>query len=401
MRRIFARALAVLLPLCLAGTVFAQEPQAGDFSDQRLEEIAAPIALYPDSLLMQVFMAATYPLEVIEADRWLRKQSLSGDALDEALKAQDWDASVKSLCTLPDVLSKMSENLDWTRDMGDAFLEHQSELLDAVQRLRGKAHDAGNLKTTQEQTVTVQQDQIIVIESANPEVIYVPTYSPTVVYGTWPYTTVYYAPLYAPPPPGYRALAFTAGVVVGAALWGNCNWGWGHSDVNINVNRYNNFNRNTNNNFRNVSDNRWQHNPEHRKGVNYRDRDTARRFGAGEGRDRVSRGEARGFDRSQGRSGGGQGALGNRAASGQGAQRNRSGAGRGSGASPRQTKPSRGSSSSSGRRNGGAYHGSRNPQADRAASRRGASSRGSAHRSSGGHRGASRGSGGRSGGRRR
>ena len=215
MRRIFARALVVLLPLCLAGTVFAQEPQAEDFSDQRLEEIAAPIALYPDSLLMQVFMAATYPLEVIEADRWLRKQSLSGDALDEALKAQDWDASVKSLCTLPDVLSKMSENLDWTRDMGDAFLEHQSELLDAVQRLRGKAHDAGNLKTTQEQTVTVQQDQIIVVESANPEVIYVPTYSPTVIYGTWPYTTVYYAPLYAPPPPGYRALAFTAGVVVG------------------------------------------------------------------------------------------------------------------------------------------------------------------------------------------
>ncbi len=399
MTRIFERALAALLPVCLAGTVVAQEPQAQQFSDQRLDEIAAPIALYPDSLLMQVFMAATYPLEVVEADRWLRKQSLSGDALDEALKGQDWDASVKSLCTLPDVLSKMSENLDWTRDMGDAFLANQSELLDAVQRLRGKAHETGHLKTTPEQTVTVQQDQIIVIESAQPDVIYVPTYSPTVVYGTWPYTTVYYAPLYTPPPPGYGALAFTTGVIVGAALWGNCNWRWGHSNVNINVNHYNTFNRNTNNNFTNVSDNRWQHQPEHRKGVNYRDRDTARRFGASEGRDRVSRGEARGFDRSQGRSGSGQGTLGSHAGTGQGSQRNRSGADRS--ASPRQNQPSRGSSSSSYRGSGGAYQGSRNPQADRAASQRGYSSRSSASRSSGGHRSASRGSGRRSGGRRR
>jgi len=399
MTRIFERALAALLLVCLAGTGFAQEPQAQQFNDQRLEEIAAPIALYPDSLLMQIFMAATYPLEVVEADRWLRKQSLSGDALDEALKSRDWDASVKSLCTLPDVLSKMSENLDWTRDMGDAFLASQSELLDAVQRLRGKARETGHLETTPEQTVTVQQDQLIVIKSSQPEVIYVPTYSPTIVYGTWPYTTVYYAPLYTPPPPGYGALAFTTGVIVGAALWGNCNWRWGHSNVNINVNHYNNFNRNTNNNFRNVSNNRWQHQPEHRKGVNYRDRDTARRFGASDGRDRVSRGEARGYDRSQGRSTTGQGTLGNRAGTSQGSQRNRSGADRS--ASARQNQPSRGSSSSSYRGSRGAYQGSRNPQADRAASQRGYSSRSRAGRSSGGHRSASRGSGGRSGGRRR
>ena len=401
MTRIIQCAVAALLPLWLAGTVFAQEPQEPEFNDQRLEEIAAPIALYPDSLLMQVFMAATYPLEVIEADRWLRKQTLSGDALEEALKDQDWDASVKSLCTLPDVLSNMSENLDWTRDMGDAFLADKTELLDAVQRLRGKAHETGHLETTPEQTVTVQQDQIIVIESSEPEVIYVPSYSPTVVYGTWPYTTVYYAPLYQPPPPGYGALAFTTGVIVGAALWGNCNWRWGHSNVNVNVNRYNNFNRNTNNNFRNVSDNRWQHKPEHRKGVNYRDRDTARRFGASEGRDRVSRGEARGYDRSQGRSGSGQGTLGSHSGTRQGTQGNRAGAGRD--ASPRQSQPSRASTSSSYRGSGGAYQGSRNPQADRAASQRGHSSRNSASRSYGGSRSGSSGrrSGGRSGGRRR
>ncbi len=274
MTRIFDRVLASLLLASLAGPVFAQGPEKPQFSEQQLEEIAAPIALYPDSLLMQIFMASTYPLEVIEADRWLRKQPLTGDALDAALKDQDWDPSVKSLCTLPDVLSKMSKNLDWTRDMGDAFLASQSDLLDAVQRLRGRASDAGNLETTKEQTVTVEPDKIIVIKSAQPDIVYVPTYSPTVVYGTWPYTTVYYAPLYQPPP-GYGALAFTTGVVVGAALWGNCNWGWGHSDVNINVNHYNSFDRTTNNNFTNVSNNNWQHDPDHRKGVNYRDQGTA------------------------------------------------------------------------------------------------------------------------------
>ncbi len=124
MRGIVTRALTILLPVCLAATVVAQDPKPEQFSDQRLEEIAAPIALYPDSVLMQIFMAATYPLEVVEAERWLKKQPLTGDALDKALKGQDWDPSIKSLCTLPTVLSKMSENLDWTRDMGDAFLAH-------------------------------------------------------------------------------------------------------------------------------------------------------------------------------------------------------------------------------------------------------------------------------------
>jgi len=384
MTRIFDRVLATVLLVSLAGPAFAQAPKAPQFSSQRLEEIAAPIALYPDSLLMQIFMAATYPLEIIEADRWLRKQPLSGDALAKALKDQDWDASVKSLCTLPDVLANMSKNLDWTRDMGDAFLASQSDLLDAVQRLRGKANEAGNLKTTKEQTVTVQEDKIIVIESAKTEVIYVPTYSPTVVYGTWPYTTVYYAPLYQPPPPGRTALAFTTGVIVGAALWGNCSWGWGHSNVNINVNHYNNFNRNTNNNFRNVSNNNWQHNADHRKGVNYRDQGTAQRFGASEGRDRVSRNEARGYDRSQGRSG---------------TSRNRSGTGRSG--SNRSGQTNRASNTSSRQNRGGAYQGSRSPRSDRAASQRGSSSRGHASRSSGRSRSGGRSSGGRSGGRRR
>ena len=121
----------------------------------------------------------------------------------------------------------MDENLDWTQDLGDAFLAQKTELMDTVQRMRGKAYDAGNLKTTEQQVVTQQADKIIVIQPANPEVIYVPTYSPTVVYGGWSYPTYYYPPMYYPPPYGYGAMAFTVGVVWGAAIWGGGQLGLG------------------------------------------------------------------------------------------------------------------------------------------------------------------------------
>ncbi len=405
MRRIPGIAAALVLAVSSAPAHGWQETDSPAFTDEQLEQIAAPVALYPDSLLMQVFMAATYPLEVVEADRWISKEKPSGSALDEALKAKDWDPSVKSLCALPDVLKRMSENLDWTRDMGDAFLEQQAQLLDAVQRLRDKAYAAGTLKTTPEQTVTVQPDKIIVIESAQPEVVYVPTYSPTVVYGTWPYPTTYYAPLYAPPPAGYGALAFATGIVVGAAIWGGCNWGWGHSDVNINVNRYNDFNRNTNNNFNRTNNNKWQHNAEHRKGVNYRDSQTAQRFGGAAGGDRVSRNDARGFDKGQGaggRGGAGGGALGSDGGArgkASGATREAGGGARGAGAGGTREAGggARGSGTSKG--SGGAFHGASNPSRDRAASSRGSSSRGSASRGSGSRSGggASRGGGSRGG----
>ena len=257
----------------------AAQEGSGAFSNEQLEQIVAPIALYPDSLLTQVMMASTYPLEVVEADRWM-KQNTEPQGLGargSALKDKNWDPRVKSLCTLPDVLKKMSENLDWTQDLGDAFLGQKTELMDAVQRMRGKAYDAGNLKTTEQQVVTQQPDKIIVIEQADPEVVYVPSYSPTVVYGGWSYPTYYYPPMYAPPAYGYGAMAFGVGMAVGAAIWGDCDWGWGHGDVDIDINHYNNFNRNTNVNWQNNqisnrSGNRssWQHDPSHRKGVNYR-----------------------------------------------------------------------------------------------------------------------------------
>jgi len=304
---LLAAMLLSIAPFCsipvLAQETTAAEPAAGSFSTEQLEQLVAPIALYPDSLLMQILMASTYPLEIVSAQRWVEKNpGLKDSALDEALKEQDWDASVKSLCTFPDLLTRMGDNLDWTQDLGDAFLEQKDELLDTVQHMRGKAYDAGNLQTTEQQVVTVEKEKIIVIQSPSPEVVYVPTYSPTVVYGPyWGYPTYYYPPLYVPPPPGYGLVTFSIGVAVGAAIWGNCHWGWGHHNVNINVNRYNNFNRNTNINANINNINRgsgqvgWQHNPSHRGGVNYKNPKVASQYGASTGSTRVSTKQARGW----------------------------------------------------------------------------------------------------------
>ena len=362
-------------------------PTDAKFDASHLEQIVAPIALYPDSLLMQILMASTYPLEVVEAARWVEANpKVTGDAIDAAIKKEDWDASVKSLCRLPDVLKKMNENLDWTRDMGDAFLGQQAELLDAVQRMRGKAQKEGHLKDTKEQTVTVQEDKTIIIKETNPEVIYVPSYNPTVVYGTsWP-PPYYYAPMYVYPP-GAAFFTFSVGFAMGAAMWGGCNWGWGHSDVDINVNNYNNFNRNTNINSGNTNlggnagnKANWQHNPEHRKGVNYKSKDTAQRYGGSGSGTRVSQADARGR---------GASASTRDAAGGRGGGSSRQGA-------------SAGTMQGGGRDS--AFSGAGSGSFDKAASNRGASSRGgysgssSASRSGASRGGASRGGGGRGGG---
>jgi hypothetical protein len=218
------------------------------------------------------------------------------------MEQQPWDASVKSLVAVPEVLAMMNEKIDWTQKLGDAFLAQQKDVMDAVQRLRGKAQQAGNLKNTQEQTIKTEAapagasaPQIIVIESSSPEVVYVPTYNPTVVYGAWPYPA--YPPYYYYPP-GYAAgaalFSFSVGVVVGGALWGNCNWGRG--DVDIDVNRYNNFTRNEINANRNTNA-KWQHNTEHRKGVGYRDTATQQKYGrSASQRGMQSREEFRGRD---------------------------------------------------------------------------------------------------------
>jgi uncharacterized protein DUF3300 len=272
-------------------------PGAKSFSQAELEQLLAPVALYPDSLLAQVLMASTYPLDIVMAERWVKANpSLKDQALQDALQQQPWDPSVKSLAVFPQVLAMMSEKLDWTQKLGDAFLAQQSDVMATAQRLRGKAVEQGALKDTKEQkivTETQNNQTIIKIEPANSEVVYVPTYNPTVVYGAWPYPA--YPPYYWYPPsyyypPGYVAggalLGFTAGVIIGGALWGNCNWGGGN--VNINVNRYNNFNRS------NISNGNWNHNANRRGAVPYRDRNVAQQYGRGRTGDAASRDAFRG-----------------------------------------------------------------------------------------------------------
>jgi hypothetical protein len=303
-----AVAFAVAASLVLDPLAFAQQPaatapppqgapaasgqqQAKTFTQQDLDELVAPIALYPDALLAQVLMAATYPLEIVEAARWQKQNaSLKDKALDDALQQQSWDPSVKSLTAVPQVLTMMNEKLDWTTKLGDAFLAQQEDILKTAQELRKKADAAGNLKSSKEMTVskaTENNVQVIKIESPQPETVYVPTYNPATVYGAWPYPA---PPPYYYYPPGYAygaGLAFATGVVVGAAIWGNCNWGG--NNVNVNVNKYNNFNKT------NISNGNWNHNVDHRKGAAYRDGATAQKYNrGGDARSAQSREQFRG-----------------------------------------------------------------------------------------------------------
>ncbi|MFW5394349.1 MAG: uncharacterized protein DUF3300 [Candidatus Accumulibacter regalis] len=283
-------------------------PAQQTFSQEDLDRLLAPIALYPDALLAQVLMASTYPLEVVEAARWAKANpKVTGKALEDAMVRQQWDPAVKSLTSVPEVLKQMNENLSWTQKLGDAFLAQQPAVMDTVQSLRAKADANGNLKTTEQQVVKTEtqgSQTIYVVESPKPDVVYVPTYNPSVVYGSWWYPTppyTVYPPAYVYPP----GLAFATGILVGAAIWGACNWGWGRGSVDINVNRYNSFNRT------NISNRNWNHNVQHRRGVAYRDQNVARQYNRGgnasaaqardnfRGRAESGRSELKGMDRSQ------------------------------------------------------------------------------------------------------
>ena len=285
----------LVLIIAVPPWAIAQETEAEttkSFKQEELDQMLAPIALYPDSLLAQVLMASTYPLEVVQADRWAQQnKELEGDALAEELEKQDWDPSVKSLVQFPDVLSMMGEKLDWTQKLGDAFLAQQEDVTNTVQNLRTKAKETGNLKTTQEQVVKVEKE-VIIIEPAKTEVVYVPVYNPTIVYGSWwwpHYPPYYYYPPYYPRPTLY---GFATGVAIGVAwgyAWGH--WNWHRHSVNININRNINYNKNINRDrYRQQYGDRegqWKHNPEHRKGVSYRDQKTAQQYNRAGSRDAV------------------------------------------------------------------------------------------------------------------
>lgn len=285
------KTISILVGLLIASALFADLPATAKESDtfkaEELDQMLAPIALYPDSLLAQVLMAATYPADVVEAAKWSKANTdQQGDAAVTAVEDQPWDPSVKSLVAFPQILATMEQDPDWVQNVGDAFLAQPDAVMDSVQRLRAAAHKAGNLETTEQQKVVVEeatqtQQSVIVIEPAEPQVVYVPTYNPTVVYGTWWYP--HYPPYYLPPPPGYvfgtalvSGIAFGIGIGITNSLWGGCNW---HSHrVDINVNRYNNININKqlNVNQKNVN---WNHNADNRRGVPYRDAKSRERYG--------------------------------------------------------------------------------------------------------------------------
>jgi hypothetical protein len=238
----------------------------------------APIALYPDPLLSQTLVASTYPLELMQLQQWLeRNKNLKDKDLTEAVSKQPWDPSIQAMAALPDVVKRLSDDIQWTTDLGNAFLAQQSDVMSAVQRMRQKAQNKGTLQSNQQQKVqteVVGENTVIIVEQADPQVVYVPSYDPMYAYGEpfYPYPPIYY-------PPYAGAVAFGVGLAIGAA-WGGGGWGWGcgWGNNDININRNNTFNRNTN-----ISGGRggnsWQHNPQHRGGAPYRDRATADRFG--------------------------------------------------------------------------------------------------------------------------
>src|ERR1041384_4462170 len=304
--RKITNAVIVVVGLALGSSAFSQQAQSQvmttttndqqttTLAPEQLDSLVAPIALYPDPLLAQTLAASTYPLEVIQLQQWMdRNKNLKDKALADAVAKQPWDPSVQALAAAPEAVQRMAGNIQWTTDLGNAFLAQQSDVMDAVQRMRAKAEGKGALKTSAQQTVqtkTVESGhQVITIEPAQPDVVYVPSYDPMVVYGAPPPAYPYYPYTYPGYYPGMGLAWGAAGFALGAwagGYWGDCDWN--HGDVNINNN--NNFNRNNNfnqNNFNRNNANRgqgqgqWQHNPQHRGNAPYGDRGTANKFGQG------------------------------------------------------------------------------------------------------------------------
>jgi Protein of unknown function (DUF3300) len=269
-----------------------QQPQQQQLTQQQVQQLVAPIALYPDALLAQVLTASTYPLEVTLAARWAEKNpNLKGAALEEAMQKEPWDPSVKGLTSVPQVLAMMNEKLDWTQQLGEAFLAQPDDIQNAVQALRAKADAAGNLKSSKEQKVRrvaatpspdyVGPPEYIVIEPVEPDYLYVPVYDPVVVYGVgyWPpaYTPFYWYPRWwtVGPVIGFA----TAAAFVGPALWYRYNWGYrGYGAIQTNTVLYSKFNRvnvTGGGQFQN-----WKFDAAHRANVPFKNTNLQQQFGS-------------------------------------------------------------------------------------------------------------------------
>ncbi|EOT8883255.1 DUF3300 domain-containing protein [Escherichia coli] len=329
---------AVTLPATVSAPPVTPAVVKSAFSTAQIDQWVAPVALYPDSLLSQVLMASTYPANVAQAVQWSHDNPLKqGDAAIQAVSDQPWDASVKSLVAFPQLMALMGENPQWVQNLGDAFLAQPQDVMDSVQRLRQLAQQTGSLKSSTEQKVITTTNKavpvkqtvtapvipsntvltaspvitepattVISIEPANPDVVYIPNYNPTVVYGNWANTA--YPPVYLPPPAGepfidsfVRGFGYSMGVATTYALFSSIDWddddhdhhhddddyhhhdgghrdgnGWQHNGDNINID-VNNFNRITGEHLtdKNMA---WRHNPNYRNGVPYHDQDMAKRF---------------------------------------------------------------------------------------------------------------------------
>lgn len=352
--RICTAVLCSALALPGAASIFASTPDIPvkqtaaqtTIPPEQLDALVAPIALYPDNLLAQVLVATTYPLQLIQLHQWLQKNpELAKDQkkLNDAVAKQPWDPSIQSMASLPDVVKWLSEDVQWTTDLGNAFLAQQKDVMDAVQRMRGKAKEKGTLVSNDKmkvETQVIESKQVIVIEPSDPEIVYVPSYDPVYVYGSigYPYPPIYYPPYYYGTGAYWAAgaIGFGIGLAWGAA-WGAWGWGcgWGGGDIDMNIN--NNFNRNSNFNGGNRGNNigsgnrvnplgdrggnrgqgglgdrgqggrgqggrnqvnplggdrgsggKWQHNPANRGGAPYGDRATADRFGGSSRGDSVA-----------------------------------------------------------------------------------------------------------------
>jgi hypothetical protein len=385
----------------------AQEPAPPPIPNDQLDSLVAPIALYPDPLLAQVLAASTYPLEIVQLQQFLEKhKDLKGQALTDAVQKEDWDPSVQAMAAFPDLVKQLFDGIKWTTDLGNAFLAQQSDVMDAVQRMRVKAQSAGNLKSTEQQTVetkTVESKTVVVIQQADPQVVYVPSYNPVVVYGppVYPYPAIYY------PPPSYYAagvaIAFGVGLAIGSYYrggWGyNCGWGRNNVNININNNYVSHYNRNNINggNRNNINggnrvnnglpggNNNWQHNPSHRGGAPYSNRETAKQYGGSARGDSLSnrQANARQNQGQRGNGGAGLGASNRAGGAGLGAS-NRAGSGGNAGASNRAANRGGGGGNNIGNRqvqsnnssrSTGAFGGSSSNARAQSTGSRGASSR--------------------------
>ena len=442
-RRPIARACMACVALLVCGA-FAQQPQTQGprppastastpatqgnavFSNAELDQMFAPIALYPDALLAQILMASTYPGDVADAAAWSKANpNAKGDAAVKQVANQPWDPSVQSLVAVPQVLASLSQDAAWVQKMGDAFLAAPDTVMASVQRLRRQAQQAGNLKDNEYQKIleqpnpAAQQPQTIVIESANPQTVYVPSYNPAYVYGSWGYAG--YPPYYYPPPAYYypgaalaAGITFGIGIAITDSLWGDCDWGGG--DININNERYNNINtnreRNTERNTErgdrgNRGESKWQHDSARRDGTPYRDNASREKYGKqlDGARDRTAmrgddpgRTQARDNARqSMDRSGIGQPARSNMDAQNRARQMGDVGAGSGRAPGYQQrgqnnagARDSARASSNYGSGSRDAFNGASNPRGSGAAAQRGRSSSGSMSRGGGASRGASR-----------